>query len=327
MQTTTQAPKTQNIIKTFAIDAGNRFIKWIDRNGNPNSLPSYSLQLEDWMDTPRPTKRSVTLEIDGDRYVVGQLAKELGGEPTFQGDKSALSKLLVLSAITPIGDSTLPLMIENLRIALPDSRYKKDLENLRKLEQVRTVVRNGVNFTYGIRKIEAIDEGIGAYRFARQAKLFQYVNRPNAILDIGGGTSLAKVFSPGGVLMRASDLILPGTFDLAKQVATALLPKINYSPDLGMIMDGIAEGNYLLGTTGISFATEFEKARQKWVEGLKSQLRTHWKQEFQTIGEVLIVGGSAPLLKEFTENPRFKIAPNHAFISVKGMLLDEDSPL
>lgn len=331
MQTTTIPTRPQSLdnVKTLAIDAGNRFIKWVDRKGIIQSLPSYSIQLEDWQDTPKPSRNSVVLEFEDERWVIGQLAKELGGQPTFEGNKSALAKLLVLSAIAPIGDSTLPLFIEQLRIALPDSRYKADLENLKELESVRTVTRNGVNFTYSIRKVEAIDEGIGAYRYAVANDLYRFKSKPNGILDVGGGTTLVKLFSPSGTLMRKSDLSLPGTWALANDIAVALLPRIGYSPDLGLIMDGIADSHYLLGTTGINFGKEFETARTKWVAGLRNQINTRWRTELSTFGEVLIVGGSAPLLNEVEKKTggRFKIAPDHKFISVKGMLLDEDTAL
>lgn len=331
MQTTTP-PRPQSsldIQSLTAIDAGNRFVKWIDRTGNVQSLPSYSHQLEDWQDTPKPSKNSVTLEFDDQRWVIGQLAKELGGLPTFEGDKSALAKLLVLGAIAPIGNSTLPLVIEKLRIALPDSRYKSDIENLKELETVRTVIRNGVNFTFSVRKMEAVEEGVGAYRYAIAHDLFRFKSRPNGIMDVGGGTSLVKLFSPSGTLMQQSSLILPGTFSLANAIAVALLPRLGQSPDLSLIMDGIADGHYLLGTTGTSFAKEFESARTKWVEGLKTQINTRWKKELSTFGEVLIVGGSAPLLKEIEKKTegRFKIAPDHKFISVKGMLINENPAL
>lgn len=331
MQTTTipTRPQSLDIVKTLAVDAGNRFIKWVDHKGNIQSIPSYTIQLEDCQDTPKPSKNSVILEFEDERWVVGQLAKELGGQPTFEGNKTALAKLLVLSAIAPIGDSDLPLVVENLRLALPDSRHKDDIKNLKELENVRTVIRNGVNFTYSIRKVEAIEEGVGSYRYAMANGLYRFLSRPNGIWDIGGGTSQLKLFTPTGVLMQKSTIILPGTFDLANEIAVALVPRLGYSPSLGLIMDGIADTHYLLGTTGLSFAKEFETARQKWVAGLRTQINNRWRSELATFGEVLIVGGSAPLFQEVEKSTqgRFKIAPDHKFMSVRGMLLDEANTL
>ena len=333
MQTTTQILREQNlnILKLVVIDAGNRGVKTISPQGTISLMPSYSIKLDDWQDTPKPCKKSVVLEFEEngttERYVIGQLAKEFGGQPTFEGDKSALARLMIMSAIAPIGDSRLPLVVEELRIALPDSRYKSDLANLKELESVRTVTRNGVNFTYTIRKVVPIDECVGAYRYAVANDLYRFKSRPNGILDVGGGTTLLKLFSSSGNLLREYDLSLPGTRELANNIAVALLPKIGKSPDLGLIMDGIADNHFLLGTTGINFAKEFESARAKWVAGLRAQINTRWAKGLSTFGEVLIVGGSAPLLKEVEKSTegRFKIAPNHAFISVKGMALDEET--
>ena len=323
MQTPTET-KNFNAVRLFAIDAGNRNIKWIDTKGNPHILPSYSLKLEDWQDTPKYNDKSVIIEIDGDRYAIGQIAKELGGIPTYQQDKTALAHLLILAAIAPVQGSELPIAIDRLRLALPDSRNHAHRENLKQLEGVRTVTRNGVHLTYSIRNVEAIDECIGAFRYAKRAELFKYPSRPNGILDCGGGTTLAKVFSPAGDLMREADLVLPGTRNLARLISVALTPKLGYTPDLGMIMDGIGDGTLVYGSTEISFRKEFLQSQEKWVGEIRSEISDRWESLLRQLGEVLIVGGSAPLLKaiEAKTQGRFKIAPNSQFIGVKGMLIE-----
>lgn len=321
-----QATETKNFsaVRLFAIDAGNRNIKWIDANGTCHILPSYSLKLENWQDTPNPDGRSVVLEMDGDRYVVGQIAKELGGVPTYLEDKTALAHLLILAAISPAPNSDVPIAIDRLRLALPNSNHQPHLDNLKKLEGVRTVKRNGQHLTYSIRNVQAIDECVGPYRYAKKADLFKYPNRPNGILDIGGGTALARAFAPSGNLMREADLQLPGTKKLARLISTALTPRLGYTPDLGMIMDGIADGTFSYGTTGVSFQGEFVQSHERWLGEIRSQLSDRWEELLRQIGEVLIVGGSAPLLKsiETKTSGRFKIAPNSQFIGVRGMLIE-----
>ena len=323
MQTTTET-KNFNAVRLFAIDAGNRNIKWVDTRGSCHILPSYSLKLENWQDTPTPDSKSVVLEIDSDRYVVGQIAKELGGVPTYLQDKTALAHLLILAAIAPVEGSDLPIAIDRLRLALPNSNHQPHLDNLKRLEGVRTVKRNGQHLTYSIRNVEAIDECVGAYRYAKKAELFKYSNRPNGILDIGGGTALARSFAPSGNLIREADLQLPGTKKLARLISTALTPRIGYTPDLGMIMDGIADGSFLYGTTGVSFQKEFTQSHDRWLGEIRNQLNDRWEELLRQMGEVLIVGGSAPLLKsiEIKTSGRFKIAPNSQFIGVKGMLIE-----
>ena len=88
-------------------------------------------------------------------------------------------------------------------------------------------------------------------------------------------------------------------------------------------MDAIASGSFTIGTSGINFANLFSKCRSAWLDEIRAKLRTKWGQYFAEIGEVLIVGGSAPLATSIEEstNGRFRIAPNPQTIGILGMML------
>jgi hypothetical protein len=121
--------------------------------------------------------------------------------------------------------------------------------------------------------------------------------------------------------MREADVILPGTFDLARKIATRIQRDFPTTPGLSLIMDGIETNDYQLGTTGYSFAAAFESARDEWLADIRGQIKTRWGQWLPNLGEVLMIGGSAPLaypLQEATKG-RFKIAPNPQTISIVGM--------
>src|SRR4028119_1709306 len=97
--------------------------------------------------------------------------------------------------------------------------------------------------------------------------------------------------------MRQADVIVPGTFQLAKKIDSALMPTTNQSQDLAQIMDAIANGSYQVGVSGANFAHLFSKCRDAWLEEIRATLRTAWSQYFNEVGEVLIIGGSAPLAR------------------------------
>ena len=121
--------------------------------------------------------------------------------------------------------------------------------------------------------------------------------------------------------MREADAILPGTFDLARKIATRIQHEFSATLALSLIMDGIEDGSYQLGTTGYSFAAAFESARDEWLADIKGQIENRWGRWLPNLGEVLIIGGSAPIaypLQEATKG-RFKIAPNPQTISIVGM--------
>ncbi len=79
-------PPNVHIRKRVPLDGGNRFIKYFDALNRVRILPSVVKELEDWEDA-EPDEKSVVIAVDGQRYVIGQLAAELGGKPVFESDK------------------------------------------------------------------------------------------------------------------------------------------------------------------------------------------------------------------------------------------------
>lgn len=319
---TTKESSQSTVQKYVAVDAGNRFVKFFDQSGNPRRIPSYIKKLEDWQDEIIPDNQSVTIETSRGKFVVGQMAKELNGSPTFMENKSALATLLVTPAIELAKGSTLPLVIKNLVLALPDSRNQENRAFLKALEGNHRMLRNGQEINYRIDKVTAVDECNSAFKFARSGGLYRDNGKINGVLDAGGGTTLAKLFSPNGTLLREGDVLLPGTNNLARLIAARLTHRLGRSVNLDGILDGIETGRYLIGTTTESFEAEFVSASREWYEGIRLSLKQSWEPFMHQIGEVLIVGGSAPLFQPLVDRqPRFKIVPDYQFSSVKGLAL------
>ncbi len=310
-----------------ALDAGNRTTQWIDPKGNVRTIPSFVKVLETWEDA-EPCENSVLVELfdkhghPETRFIIGAEAQALKGKPAFEFDKVELAKYLMFAALEPnIGQNTL--IIECLRIALPDSRHKDNVKRLGELANTYEFTRNGERVYATIRNVQPVDETKPAYIFARANGLFKSPKSVNGVLDLGGGTALARLFSPSGSVIRELDVNIPGTFDLARRINAALMPTTGQTQELSLIMDAIANGSFTIGTSGISFAHLFEKSRDSWIEDIRAKLRVTWGSKFAEIGEVLIVGGSGPLalpIEEATKG-RFKIVPNPQTISIQGMVL------
>jgi hypothetical protein len=183
--------------------------------------------------------------------------------------------------------------------------------------------RNGETIHASVREVEPVDETRPAYRLACAKNLYKSLKYINGVLDLGGGTGIGRLYSPSGNLMRQADVIVPGTFQLAKKIDSALMPTTNQSQDLSQVMDAIADGSFQVGVSGAKFAHLFEKCREAWIEEIRASLRTAWSQYFDQVGEILIIGGSAPLAKPIEESTkgRFKVAPNPQTISIQGMVL------
>jgi hypothetical protein len=321
-------PPNVLIRKRLPLDGGNRHLKYFDALGRVRILPSVIKQLEDWEDAQFDEK-SVVITVDGQRYVIGQLAAELGGKPVFENDKSELAWLLGLAAIEPHAGQN-QVLIESVPIALPDSRNKQAIAAIKKLEGVKSFTRNGVDVVATVRQVEACDETKPAYKFAKTKGLFRAPSKVNGILDLGGGTGIGRLYSGNGTMIRTADTLLPGTYQLAQKIAGALLPQLGHSPNLGLIMDAIADSSFLYGTTEVNFEPIFQKCREQWIGEIRSKLKVAWTTQLSDLGEVLIIGGSATLAQPLVEatKGRFKIAahpsvPNFAqLISLYGMAME-----
>lgn len=326
-QNGTMKPHSVNLRHTLPFDGGNRFIKYLNAWNRPVILPSFIKELKDW-EEGEAGDRTVLIEFDNRRYLIGETAQLLNGTPVFTGDKCELAEILGLAALEPNPGSN-SILVERMAIALPDRRVTQSVQALKRLEGTREFTRNGQHIVATVRSVEPVDECLPAYRFAIAKGLFIDPKRINGILDLGGGTGIGRLFA-GGNIARDADCILPGTFDLANKIANAITPKIGYSPDLSLIMDGIAEGSYQLGTTGFDFENIFTSCKDEWIAEIRSRLKVAWVKYLPTLAEVLVIGGSAWLAEDLqtATKGRFKIAqhpsvPNFAqLISLLGMAME-----
>src|SRR4028119_1163334 len=222
----------------LAVDPGNRFTKWIDCQ-TVRSIPSYVKALADW-EEGGSDGHSYEIGFDGKRYLVGRLAQLMGGSPAFESGKADLAHLLILPALA--SDSLQ--RIERLVIPTPDSRNQQTIAKLKELETTIEFSVNGHDCLTTIRSVVAIDECRGAYDLALGRQMWRYPQNPNGILDIGGGTAIARLFAPGGALLRGGGSVLRGTCPRAHRVAAAILPKVGSTADAGSLMDSIASGDY-----------------------------------------------------------------------------------
>jgi hypothetical protein len=326
-QNVTQAPMPAIKRPIAAGDFGNRTTQWIDYKNIVRTIPSCIKLLEDWEEA-EPDSGSVLIEIldnSGEikeRFIIGEEAQRQKGVSAFTGNKCSMASRLVYAALEPLPGSN-TVIFDRLRVALPDARNVENVALLKSLADTYFFRRNGETVHASVREVECVDETRSAYKYALANSLFKSAAQINGILDLGGGTGIGRLYSPSGNLMRGADVIVPGTFHLAKKVDAALMPTTNQSQDLSRVMDAIADGCYKVGVSGANFAHLFEKCRDAWLEEIRATLRTAWSQYFNEVGEVLIIGGSAPLAKPIEEATKghFKVAPDSQTLSIKGMVL------
>ena len=308
-------PHRATVRTQLAVDPGNCFTKWIDCQ-TVRSIPSYVKELSDW-EEGGSDDQSYEIEFSGRRYLVGRLAQLMGGSPAFESGKADLAHLLILPALA----SDSPQRIERLVIPTPDSRNLQTIAKLKELETTIEFSVNGRECLTTIRSVSAVDECRGAFDLALGRGMWRYPQNPNGILDIGGGTAIARLFAPGGALLRDADIVLPGTSHLAQRLAAAILPKVGNTADAGMLMDAIASGDFRYGNTEIDFSREFVAVRDAWTADIRAKLKANWAKYLPSLGELIVIGGSASLLQPMCEasKGRFKVAPRPQFFNLYGL--------
>ena len=149
--------------KVLALDAGNRTTQWINPDSEVITIPSVIKHFEDWEDIPEGSTESPVIELlnedfqVSERYVIGTEAKLQKGKAAFAYDKIKLAEKLMFAALEPHCDSDM-LVVETLRVALPDSRNQDYARTLKNLSGTFNFIRNGQRVTASIRKVELVDE-------------------------------------------------------------------------------------------------------------------------------------------------------------------------
>ncbi|WP_414588756.1 ParM/StbA family protein [Scytonema sp. PCC 10023] len=320
-------PSHGQVRPRIVFDGGNRFIKWIDPNNQVQCIPSCLKEVSEYQwRRIKPDAQTVLLEVEGKRFVIGKLAQELGGEPTFQKDKCELAEILVLAAIEP-NPGFNHVRVEKLAIALPNTLNNDDVAAVGRIANhplTKEFTRNGQAITYTVGEVEPIDETYPAFLYAQQQGFFQFPAAKNAVWDIGGGTSIARIYTPNGTLIHDAEVILPGTKQLAQKIAVEAKEVfgLDYSPSLVDIMDALARGDYKFGAAKeYDFWDIYDRVCSDWVESARGEIRSKWTEHLPQLGEVLVIGGSAALARPICEdtNDRFFIPENPQLFNIIAM--------
>jgi len=325
MTPTTEAQKlitTRTAIRQeILVNPGNRYIEYASVNGQMVRLPNVIRDFDaSWEDVPSPSADTAIIERDGRIYAIGQAAKTMHGKAAF--DKGKLSMMFdsIFVALEPAYGQSI-LRVENLKIAVPDTRNGEAIAESKKLQGTFEYTRNGQALITTVAKVTLIEEATAAYNYGVKTDLYQWLDAINGVIDFGGGTSSGRLYSPDGLMLREASITLPGTNALAQSIQARLLKETGTSADLSAIMDGIESGSYQIGRNGASFVTHLASTRDLWLDDIRSKASAQWQPYLNDLGEVLLVGGSASLaadLEERTEG-RFKIAPSPQDITIFGM--------
>ncbi len=318
---TTSPPSSISKIPVFGFDLGNRFPKsgYADIR---SKITSYRAVIPTFQEVS-PTvlsPGSYLVEVGAIRTIVGADAAAYGARPTFQGadgDKWVHAKVFLFAALADCGLSG-DIHIELLRTVTPDTQKPDQVAALMALKGAHNAKVNGQEMNLVISEVAIHDEGQPAWLVATNQGVWDFPAAMNGVLDLGGGTGIARLFSPKGAPIRQSELILPGTFALAEKIQSFLggprcIPEI---------MDGIENGTFQV-PSGREFKTIYEHCLTEWLTDIRGEIRSRWSTFDGRYGQIVIVGGSAPLAaKLINENPRYLSLDDPQTVSLRGLLID-----
>ena len=313
---------TQKAVRTeILVNPGNRYIEYVSADGQMVRLPNVIRDFDtSWEDVPSPSSDTAIIEREGKIYAIGQAAKTMHGRSAFDKGKLSMMQDSIFAALEPSYGQSI-LRVENLKLAVPDTRNAEAIAESKKLQGTFEYTRNGQALIATIARVTLIEEATAAYLYGTENGLYQWSDAINGVIDFGGGTSSGRLYTSDGLMLREASITLPGTNQLAQSIQARLLKETAVSADLSAIMDGIENGTYRIGRNGASFVTHFASTRDLWLDDIRSKASAQWSQYLNDLGEVLLVGGSASLATSLEEKSekRFKIAPSPQDITILGM--------
>lgn len=314
----TKPPEIQ-VIQRISFDLGNR-VNALTNGQRMIQFPSYSDRLgsRQDLDFTQPDfkeGRSFRVDIGAQRFKVGAIAGLLTAKPTFSGDKWSKAKEFLYAGLAALGIEQ-NAHVKELRCSVPDDQ---DLSQRTPFELLANTTHqfrvNGREYNVRIDVVRIAAEGKFAWLRAVKESLLEYPQYLNGVLDLGGGTAIARLIAPDGTIARDFEKVLQGgTSELAAQIA-AEIGMLNVE---GQIMDAIADGSF--SVHAVNFKTAYDALLPAWVDGIRAEMNKAWKPIQNQYAQILIVGGSAPIFAPFVaENPRYVVAPNPQFYALEAM--------
>ncbi|ESA37153.1 hypothetical protein N836_00300 [Leptolyngbya sp. Heron Island J] len=308
-------------MSVFGFDLGNRFPKF-GYGDHMKKLASYRAVIPAFQEVSphQLSAQSHLVEIGAIRTVVGADAVSYGARPTFQGadgHKWVHAKVFLFAALAELGLFG-DVHIELLRTVTPDTQQPDQVTALKALEGAHSATVDGQEIRLVVSQVAVHDEGQPAWLVATNEQKWHYPAAMNGVLDLGGGTGIARLFSPTGAPMRQSQLILSGTFALAEKIQSYMAgPRC-----IPEIMDAIENGSFQV-PSGREFKSIFDHCLPEWLADIRGEIRSRWSAFEGRYGQIVVVGGSAPLANTLIEeNPRYLSLEDPQTVSLRGLLIN-----
>lgn len=311
-------------IPRLTLDCGNRFTAGM-LGDRLIQFPSYAVEpgVKQYFDFDKPhfkDGQSFVIEYGSIRYSVGQKARLLCGDRAYDVGKWNLAKPFFLAALSALTDAA-NIYIEELVAAVPDPSDDEQVRNFRALAEGlgQSYRANGVDRAVKVGSVRIEHECHYAYAKAVQDGLLIWPGMSNGVIDLGGGTSIYRLIDSDGDIDDArSGVINGGTAELASDIAEQCFADRDRA---NLVMDAISDGSFEV--RGDNFKHVYDELFPKWIQKIHRKIQGKWNPVISQIAQILIIGGSAPLVREYFNvgepDARFVMPSNPQHYGLEGL--------
>ncbi|MGK7903871.1 MAG: ParM/StbA family protein [Hormoscilla sp.] len=308
-------------IKLF-VDIGNYELKFWDGR-KTRAIRSIQFQLPQGRQPLEGKPNSPLIEYQGQQWHVGVGAYEYRKQShAVEGDKSKNVLLSVLACCDFLPkEFQLSVRTSHPTPGIVAADIKKQLQGC------HVFSRNRSKYIAHIEDVTVEPEGLGAWRQAKAEGLIP-LEGYTILLDIGGGTSLTRLFNASGQILDQSVDLKGGAYDLASSISfdTRLTKVLGTRPHAGVIMDGFANGSHYYGfQADATWKPWLDEYLTPWFGGIVGAVKAQYEPQRARIVKFVLTGGSSMLIADRVKGlSTFAVIGDPRFANVRGMVLGEE---
>ena len=306
----------------IAIDLGNFELKFKTPSTQPKAIRSARMRLTAGMRTRLMADgANPIVEVNGVTWHLGYRAFEYPQQQlTVEEQKTDNLLLHVLACIRPPEAE----FEVNLVISHPTPEFAQDLIKSTLLGS-HSYSYNGRSAIAHITNVEVVEESVGTFHYLKAFYPHLLPIGDTLVIDVGGGTVLTKVLDAQGNILDRQDFERMGAYYLANRLSKdgRLYQAVGTQPDIGLILNGIAEGTHQYGKAtkrAITWSHYLDEYLADWGRSILTKCQSAYQSKMADIGAFVFTGGSSLLLKPRLDGKNLMVfCPELRFANVLGM--------
>ena len=249
---------------------------------------------------PSPSASSPIVEMDGERFHVGEKAQDYRGfQAALIGDKTTCARLLFQSTVpmNAIAAGSVELVVTHHSWDAPGVQTQLR----RSLAGEHEFFRNGKSHRLVVEKVTIVPEAFGVWHWAFPSGQHSACSM---VVDIGGGSWVAGVLDEHGNPLdtaldtRAGVVQLATNISLDERFLEAFRKRSSGAPKIPAIMAGLAEDNRYFRSPDVDWSDWYGELVADWWRTIVGSVQNRFHDWRDRCDRMIVVGGGAHLIKD-----------------------------